>query len=56
MGVMDYYGNRSRQGLPFNLDAWDGYPANRDRVFSAIKSYANNVVVLAGDTHSFMGL
>lgn len=44
--------SRSRQGLPFNLDAWDGYPANRDRVFSAIKSYANNVVVLAGDTHS----
>ena len=43
---------RSQMGLPFNLDAWDGYPANRERVFRAIEEHANNVVVLAGDTHS----
>jgi len=43
---------RGQQGLPLNLDAWDGYPANRERMFNAIQEYANNVVVLAGDTHS----
>ncbi len=36
--------------LPFNLDAWDGYPVEREAVYSA---FANkNVVVLAGDTHN----
>ncbi len=43
---------RARQGLPYNLDAWDGYPGNRERVFDAITAHGNNVVVLAGDTHS----
>lgn len=43
---------RGRQGLPLNLDAWDGYPANRKRVLNAIRNHANNVVVLAGDSHS----
>jgi alkaline phosphatase D len=43
---------RGRQGLPFNLDAWDGYPANRQRALSAFSNHATNVVVLAGDTHS----
>ncbi|MDT8346218.1 MAG: alkaline phosphatase D family protein [Flavobacteriaceae bacterium] len=36
--------------LPFNLDAWDGYPIEREIVYAA---FANkNVVVLAGDTHN----
>ncbi len=36
--------------LPFNLDAWDGYPTEREAVYAA---FANkNVVVLAGDTHN----
>jgi alkaline phosphatase D len=43
---------RSQQGLPFNLDAWDGYPANRARALEAFATQAANVVVLAGDTHS----
>lgn len=44
--------NRGQQGLPLNLDAWDGYPANRSRVLEAFREHANNVIVLAGDTHS----
>ena len=44
--------DRGKQGLPLNLDAWDGYPANRERVLQAFREYGNNVVVLAGDTHS----
>ena len=43
---------RGRQGLPLNLDAWDGYPANRERVLNSIRAFANNAVVLAGDSHS----
>ena len=38
--------------LPFNLDAWDGYAACRDRVFSSFAEHGTNPVVLAGDTHN----
>ena len=34
--------------LPFNLDAWDGYAACRDRVFSSFAEHGTNPVVLAG--------
>jgi len=40
-------------GLPYNLDAWDGYPADRERVLAAFKSAGACPVVLAGDSHSF---
>lgn len=36
--------------LPYNLDAWDGYPAEREKLFSLLKG--KNTVVLAGDTHN----
>jgi alkaline phosphatase D len=39
-------------GLPFNLDAWDGYPANRQRVYEQLLELASNPIVLAGDTHN----
>ena len=38
--------------LPLNLDAWDGYPACRARVFSGLRASQSNPVVLAGDTHN----
>ena len=38
--------------LPMNLDAWDGYPASRERVFRLLRNYARNPVVVAGDTHN----
>ena len=40
------------QGVPFNLDAWDGYSACRARVQENLRRYATNPVVLAGDTHN----
>jgi len=43
---------RAQLGLPLNFDAWDGYPANRERVLDMFREHGNNVVVLAGDTHS----
>ena len=39
-------------GVPLNMDAWDGYPTARDRVFEAAQKADANLVVLAGDTHN----
>ncbi|UOG73238.1 alkaline phosphatase D family protein [Hymenobacter tibetensis] len=36
--------------LPYNLDAWDGYPAEREAVFAAAGN--KKLVSLAGDTHN----
>nr|WP_298931974.1 alkaline phosphatase D family protein [uncultured Erythrobacter sp.] len=42
----------SRAGLPLNMDAWDGYPAARTRVFESALAADANLLVLAGDTHN----
>jgi len=42
----------SQAGLPLNMDAWDGYPAARERVFTGALEADANLVVLAGDTHN----
>ncbi len=42
----------SRAGLPLNMDAWDGYPAARDRTFKGALEADANLLVLAGDTHN----
>lgn len=39
-------------GLPFNFDAWDGYPAARARLLGAAQSAGANFVSLAGDSHN----
>lgn len=36
--------------VPYNLDAWDGYPVEREKLFALLKG--KNTVVLAGDTHN----
>lgn len=36
--------------LPFNLDAWDGYPAERENIYNQLSN--KNVIALAGDTHN----
>ncbi len=50
--IMAYFRMLGNMGLPLNLDAWDGYPACRERTFKSIKENANNAVFLAGDTHN----
>ncbi len=42
----------SKAGLPFNMDAWDGYPAARERLLGAAQEANANLVVLAGDSHN----
>ncbi|PRX56032.1 alkaline phosphatase D family protein [Flagellimonas meridianipacifica] len=36
--------------VPYNLDAWDGYAVERERLYSILKG--KNTVVFAGDTHN----
>ena len=42
----------SQLGLPFNLDAWDGYPAARERLYEAAAIAGAELVTLTGDTHT----
>lgn len=36
--------------IPYNLDAWDGYPVDREAIYSALGG--KKIVTLAGDTHN----
>ncbi|MFE8070262.1 alkaline phosphatase D family protein [Marinobacteraceae bacterium S3BR75-40.1] len=41
--------------LPFNVDAWDGYTAERDLLLNEIQAnHVDNFVVLTGDLHSYI--
>lgn len=42
----------AKAGLPLNLDAWDGYPAARDRLLAAAQAADADLVTLAGDSHN----
>lgn len=40
--------------IPLNLDAWDGYPAARDRFYASMSAVgATDLIVLTGDTHEW---
>ena len=43
---------RLRSAMPYNLDAWDGYPAERERVYAMARQSGRPLVVLSGDTHN----
>lgn len=38
--------------IPYNLDAWDGYDFERNRVLDFAAQLGSRLVVLAGDTHN----
>ena len=38
--------------MPYNLDAWDGYPVEREKLLASVLSHNKQLVVLAGDTHN----
>jgi alkaline phosphatase D len=51
--MMAQYDYDPGEGISVNHDQWDGYSADRDRLFSFIKKYEpSNPVVLSGDWHS----
>jgi phosphodiesterase/alkaline phosphatase D-like protein len=44
----------STMGLPTNLDAWDGYPAAREKLYETMqRTGAEGVIVITGDTHTW---
>jgi alkaline phosphatase D len=38
--------------LPYNLDAWDGYPSGREAILQSVKARGKRLVVLSGDSHN----
>ena len=46
------YAQASRAGIPLNMDAWDGYPAARARLYGAALEAEASLLVLAGDSHN----
>ncbi|MEM9422658.1 MAG: alkaline phosphatase D family protein, partial [Pseudomonadota bacterium] len=46
----------STLGLPLNMDAWDGYPAAREKFYNMVKrNGVQDLIVLTGDTHEAWG-
>jgi alkaline phosphatase D len=39
--------------LPWGTDMWDGYPADRQRLYALIGKARANAIVLSGDSHAF---
>ncbi|CAI2306605.1 alkaline phosphatase D family protein [Vibrio parahaemolyticus] len=52
--IMGYLADPSADpiSLPYNLDAWDGYYVEREKVYQLAKASSGNFVCLAGDTHN----
>lgn len=44
--------NQLASVLPYNLDAWDGYPAERNWLLNLLEKLNKPVIALAGDTHN----
>ena len=42
----------SNPKLPYNLDAWDGYPLNRELVLQSIQALNKPLIALSGDSHN----
>lgn len=42
----------AHEGLPWSMDAWDGYPAARQRLQRASLEAGANLLVLSGDSHN----
>ena len=38
--------------MPYNLDAWDGYPSEREAILANVVANQKKLLVLAGDTHN----
>ena len=42
----------SNPKLPYNLDAWDGYPLNRELVLQSVQALNKPLITLSGDSHN----
>lgn len=41
-----------KAGIPFNMDAWDGYPPARERLYAMLRKIGANPLAFAGDSHA----
>ena len=44
---------RYAAGVPMDVDAWDGYPAARERLYASFRRTGARPIVLSGDSHAF---
>lgn len=51
-GFVWEFAQRTAHGVPMNLDSWDGFPVDRERLYSAVRDAGADIVVLTGDTHN----
>ncbi|MDA0344392.1 MAG: alkaline phosphatase D family protein, partial [Proteobacteria bacterium] len=47
-----YYKTVIKEDLPYNLDAWDGYPSEREKFLKIVGSTSKKNLFIAGDTHN----
>lgn len=48
----DFDQSAGRPERPFNMDAWDGYPAEKKKLIQFIQEHQlNNLIFVSGDTH-----
>lgn len=45
--------NSTRFELPFGLDMWDGFPAERERFYAALREVDADIITVTGDVHSY---
>jgi len=48
-----YYKTVIKADLPYNLDAWDGYPVEREKFLKLVNVTSKKNLFIAGDTHNF---
>jgi alkaline phosphatase D len=45
-------GTSTNPRLPYNLDAWDGYPLQRETILQTVKAQGKKLITLSGDSHN----
>ncbi|MFC3067641.1 alkaline phosphatase D family protein [Phenylobacterium soli] len=52
-GTIERMDKAAAHGLPWGLDMWDGYPADRQRLYGIFRQAKANAIVVSGDSHAF---
>lgn len=51
-GFIWEFAQRTAHNVPLNLDSWDGFPADRERLYQTAREAGADFVVITGDTHN----
>jgi alkaline phosphatase D len=52
-GTIERMDKLAAKAIPWTLDMWDGYPADRQRLYGILKASKANAIVVSGDSHAF---